>query len=186
MKGLRSIGWSAAGIMAAGAAMWGSVAQAEVPHPWQMNMQAAASPVAESFHAFHNGLLVLITLISVFVLALMLWVIIRYRVSRNPVPSKTTHNTTIEVLWTVIPVMILVGVAIPSFRILYFVDRAHDAEMTVKVTGHQWYWSYEYPDNGNFTFDANLVQEADLKAGQVRLLSTDNRIVLPVDTTVRI
>jgi cytochrome c oxidase subunit 2 len=185
MKGLRSIGWSAAGIMAA-SGLWGGVAQAEVPHPWQMNMQAAASPVAESFHAFHNGLLVLITLISVFVLALMLWVIIRYRASRNPVPSRTTHNTLIEVLWTVIPVMILVGVAIPSFRILYFVDRAHDAEMTVKVTGHQWFWSYEYPDNGNFTFDANLVPDSELKAGQVRLLSTDNKIVLPVDTTVRI
>jgi cytochrome c oxidase subunit 2 len=179
----KRIGWVAA---VAVAASWLGLAHAEAPQPWQLGFQAAASPVAERFHEFHNFLLVLITCISVFVLALLLYVIVRFRASRNPTPSRTTHNTTIEVLWTVIPVVILVVMAVPSFKLLYYVDRAHDAEMTLKVTGHQWYWSYEYPDNGNFTFDSNRVQDADLKSGQLRLLSTDNHIVLPVDTTVRV
>jgi cytochrome c oxidase subunit 2 len=183
MIGKRLTGWVAA---VAVAALWIGLAHAEAPHPWQMNFQPAASPVADRFHEFHNFLLVLITLISVFVLALLLYVIVRFRASRNPTPSRTTHNTTIEVLWTVIPVVILVVMAVPSFKLLYYVDRAHDAEMTVKVTGHQWYWSYEYPDNGNFTFDSNHVLDADLKPGQLRLLSVDNHIVLPVGTKVRI
>jgi cytochrome c oxidase subunit II len=183
MIGKRWIGWIAA---VAGAALWMAPADAEAPHPWQMNFQPAASPVAERFHEFHNFLLVLITLISLFVMFLLLYVIVRFRASRNPTPSRTTHNTTIEVLWTVIPVVILVVMAVPSFKLLYYVDRAHDAEMTLKVTGHQWYWSYEYPDNGNFTFDSNHVQDADLKPGQLRLLEVDNHIVLPVDTTVRV
>jgi cytochrome c oxidase subunit 2 len=183
MIGKRLVGGIAA---VAAAALWMASAHAEAPHPWQMNFQPAASPVAERFHEFHNFLLVLITLITIFVLGLMAYVAVRFRASRNPTPSRTTHNTTIEVLWTVIPVVILVVMAVPSFKLLYYVDRAHDAEMTVKVTGHQWYWSYEYPDNGNFTFDSNHVQDADLKSGQIRLLSVDNHIVLPVDTTVRV
>lgn len=186
MIGKRLTGWMTAA-MAAGVGFWRSIAEAaDGPQPWQLGMQPPASPVAERFHEFHGLLLILITAISVFVLILLLYVIIRFRASRNPVPSRTTHHTMIEVLWTVIPVLILVVMAIPSFRLLYFVDRARDADMTVKVTGHQWYWSYEYPDNGNFTFDSNLVQDADLKPGQLRLLEVDNHIVLPVDTTVRI
>jgi cytochrome c oxidase subunit 2 len=183
MIGRRWIGWIAA---VAVAALWIGLAHAEAPVPWQMHFQAAASPVAERFHEFHRFLLILITLITVFVLCLLLYVIVRFRASVHPVPTRTTHNTTIEVLWTVIPVIILVVMAVPSFKLLYYVDRAQNPEMTVKVTGHQWYWSYEYPDNGNFTFDSNLVQEADLKPGQLRLLEVDNHIVLPVDTTVRI
>jgi len=184
----RLIGWVAAGAVAA---VWLGLGLAEAkdlvgPRPWEMNFQPAASPVAERFHEFHNFLLVLITCISVFVLALLLYVIVRFRASRNPTPSRTTHNTTFEVLWTVIPVVILVVMAVPSFKLLYYVDRARDAEMTIKVTGHQWYWSYEYPDNGNFTFDSNHILDADLKPGQLRLLSVDNHIVLPVDTTVRV
>ncbi len=184
MRGKRLTGWIAAAAVAA-LGMVG-LAHAEAPHPWQMYFQPAASPVAERFHEFHGFLLVLITLITIFVLCLLLYVIFRFRASRNPVPSKTTHNTLIEVLWTVIPVVILVVMAVPSFKLLYYVDRAQNAEMTVKVTGHQWYWSYEYPDNGNFTFDSNLLQQADLKPGQLRLFEVDNHIVLPVDTTVRI
>jgi cytochrome c oxidase subunit 2 len=178
----RLTGW----VAAVGVMLWSALAHAEAPHPWQMYFQPAASPVAERFHEFHAFLLVLITLITAFVLGLMLYVIVRFRASANPVPSRTTHNTLIEVLWTVIPVIILVVVAIPSFKLLYYVDRAQDPDMTVKVTGHQWYWSYEYPDNGNFTFDSNLVQEADLKPGQLRLYEVDNHIVLPVNTKVRI
>lgn len=188
MSGKCSTGW----IVAAGlvlTVLWAlapGVAWAEAPHPWQLTFQPAASPVAHRFHEFHNFLLVLITLISVFVLALLLYVIVKFRASANPTPSQTTHNTLIEVLWTVIPVLILVVMAVPSFKLLYFVDRTHEAEMTVKVTGHQWYWTYEYPDHGNFAYDSNHVLDADLKPGQLRLLSVDNQIVLPVGTNVRI
>jgi len=159
---------------------------ADVPRPWEMGMQAAATPVAERQHALHNELLVIITLISVFVLALLLYAIVRFNERRNPTPSRTSHNTVIEVLWTVVPVLILVIIAIPSFKLLYFQDRTANAEMTVKVTGRQWYWSYEYPDNDNITFDSNIIQESDLKPGQLRLLDVDNRLVVPVDTNVRV
>ena len=121
-----------------------------------------------------------------FVTGLLVYVMVRFRESRNPVPSKTAHNTTIEVLWTVLPVLILVGIAIPSFRLLYLQDRVENPEMTIKAIGRQWYWSYEYPDNGNFTFDAYMVKDADLKPGQMRLLEVDNAVVVPVDTNVRL
>src|SRR5919199_97240 len=115
---------------------------ADAPRPWEMGMQAAATPVAERQHALHNELLVIITLISVFVLSLLLYVIVRFNEQRNPTPSRTSHNTVIEVLWTVVPVLILVIIAIPSFKLLYFQDRTATADMTIKVTGRQWYWSY--------------------------------------------
>jgi len=156
------------------------------PLPWQVDFQPAASPTMAQITEFNNLLLVIIVAIVVFVLALLLYVIVRFSEKRNPTPSKTTHNTTIEVLWTVIPVIILVIVAIPSFKLLYFADRAEDAEMTIKAIGRQWYWSYEYPDHGNFTFDANMVPDDELEPGQPRLLQTDNAIVLPVDTRIRI
>jgi len=183
MIGRGRAGWIAA---IAVAVLGLGVAHAEAPHPWQMYFQAPVSPVADQFHEFHGMLLVMITLIVLFVLALLLYVIVRFRASANPVPSKTTHNTLIEVLWTVIPVLILVVMAVPSFKLLYFVDRAQNADMTIKVTAHQWFWSYEYPDNGNFTFDSNLVQDADLKPGQLRLFEVDNHVVLPVGATVRV
>jgi cytochrome c oxidase subunit II len=159
---------------------------ADAPRPWEMGMQAPATPVAERQHALHNELLVIITLISVFVLALMLYAIVRFNETRNPTPSRTSHNTVIEVLWTVVPVLILVIIAIPSFKLLYFQDRTATADMTIKVTGRQWYWSYEYPDNDNITFDSNIIQDADLKPGQLRLLEVDNRLVVPVETNVRV
>jgi cytochrome c oxidase subunit 2 len=183
MIGKGRAGWIAALIVAV---LGPSAAYAEAPHPWQMYFQAAVSPVADQFHEFHGFLLVMITLIVLFVLALLLYVIVRFRASANPVPSKTTHNTLIEVLWTVIPVLILVVMAVPSFKLLYFVDRAQNPDMTIKVTAHQWFWSYEYPDNGNFTFDSNLVQDADLKPGQLRLFEVDNHLVLPVGATVKV
>jgi cytochrome c oxidase subunit 2 len=161
-------------------------ALADKPHPWQMNFQDAATPVAESLRSLHDGLLIVITAITLFVTALLAYVMVRFRESRNPVPSKTAHNTTIEVLWTVLPVLILVGIAIPSFRLLYLQDRVENPEMTIKAIGRQWYWSYEYPDHGNFTFDAYMVKDADLKPGQMRLLETDNQVVVPVDTNVRL
>lgn len=155
------------------------------PLEWQLNLQGAASPVMEGIADFHNLLLVIIISIATFVTLLLLYVITRFKASNNPVPSKTTHNTLLEVLWTVIPVLILMTIAIPSFKLLYFEDRAADAEMTVKVTGEQWYWTYEYPDNGGFTFDSMILDEGEL-GEHPRLLGVDNPVVLPVDTTVRV
>ena len=161
-------------------------ALANQPAPWGFGFQAAATPVKEALSSFHGMLLVIITLITIFVLGLLTWVVLRFRAERNPNPSKTTHNTLIEVVWTVVPVLILVIVAIPSFRLLYFLDRNPDAEMTIKVVGHQWYWAYEYPDQDGVKFDSYMIQDADLKPGQKRLLEVDNRLVLPVGTTVRV
>jgi cytochrome c oxidase subunit II len=159
---------------------------AELPKNWQLGFEEAASPTMERIVGFHNLLLIIITLITIFVTVLLLYVMYRFSEKRNPTPSRTTHNTTIEVLWTVIPVIILVIIAIPSFKLLYYADRAEDAEMTIKAIGNQWYWSYEYPDDGNFTFDAIMVETEDLQPGQYRLLETDNYVVLPVDTKIRL
>lgn len=161
-------------------------AWAGAPRDWQMGLQDAASPTMERISAFHDLLLVIITGITIFVLALLLYVMYRFSEKRNPTPSKTTHNTLIEVLWTTIPVVILVVIAIPSFKLLYYADRVEEADMTIKAIGRQWYWSYEYPDNGNFTFDAFLVADEDLKEGQLRLLETDNRVIVPVNTKIRL
>jgi cytochrome c oxidase subunit 2 len=154
--------------------------------PWQMGLREAASPTMERINDFHNLLLWITTAIAVFVLLLMLYIMMRFRASKNPTPSKNTHNTTLEVLWTVIPIVILVIIAVPSFRLLYFADRTVDAEMTIKAIGNQWFWSYEYPDHDNLTFDAIIVEDDDIQEGQIRLLTTDNDVVLPVDTNIRI
>src|SRR5690606_5968923 len=168
------------------AVMLAGPAAAQQPRDWQLGLQDAASPQMERVTDFHNLLLVVITAITLFVLALLIYVIVRFNEKRNPEPAKTTHNTMVEVLWTVVPVIILVAIAIPSFKLLYYLDRTDDAEMTLKAIGRQWYWSYEYPDSGNFTFDANMVQDADLTPEQPRLLATDNVVVLPVDTNIRL
>lgn len=154
---------------------------------WQIDLIEAATPVKEQMHWFHNGVLLpLITAISVFVLVLLLWVMIRYRAGANPNPQTFTHNTTVEVVWTLVPVAILIAISIPSFRLIYFSDRAVNPEMTIKVTGRQWYWDYEYPDHGNFLFSAYMIPDADIKDPSHRLLDTDNPVVLPVDTTIRV
>ena len=156
------------------------------PRDWQMGLQPAASTTMERVVDLHNLLLVVITLISVFVLLLLLYVMYRFSERRHPTPSKTTHNTLIEVLWTTVPVIILVLISIPSFKLLYFADRAVDAEMTIKAIGHQWYWSYEYPDHGDFTFDGIMLSDDEREEGQPRLLATDSFVVLPVDTRIRL
>src|SRR5690606_10364329 len=156
------------------------------PTAWQINFQPAASPVAERIEALHDLLLFVTVAISVLVFVLLMFVCIRYRASRSPVPSRRTHNTALEIAWTAIPVLILVVIAIPSFKLLYFMDRAVAPEMTLKAVGHQWYWSYEYPDHGDFTFDAYMIADQDLQEGQLRLFDVDNRVVLPVDTDVRV
>lgn len=157
-----------------------------VSKPWQMGFREAASPVMERIISFHNFLMVISVAIALFVTVLLAYVMIRFRASRNPTPSKTTHNALIEVTWTVVPIIILVVIAFPSFKLLYYMDKTNDPEMTLKVIGHQWYWSYEYPDHGEFAFDSILIEEADLQPGQERLLHTDNEVVLPVDTNIRI
>ena len=156
------------------------------PEPWGVNFQPSASTTMEQISSFNELLLVIISAVTVFVLALLLYVIWRFNEARNPVPSKTTHNTLLEVLWTGIPVIILVIVAVPSFKLLYYADRVEEAEVTIKAIGRQWYWSYEYPDHDNFTFDAYMIPDEDLEEGQPRLLATDNPVVLPVDTNIRI
>lgn len=186
---LRTAALGAAGIAAAITLAIAAPALAQPagqPAPWLLGMQPAIGPVAEEIHDFHDLLLWIITLISVFVLALLIYVMVRFRASANPVPSKTSHNTLVEVVWTVVPILILVVIAVPSFKLLYFADKTKEAELTIKAIGKQWFWTYEYPDNGNFTFDATMVAEGDIKDGQLRLLETDNSVVVPVDTNVRL
>ena len=173
-------------LAAIGVAAISAIACAAGPQPWQIGMQPPATPVKDRLSAFHDELLVIITLITIFVLGLLLYVIVRFHHQRNPVPTRTSHHTVIEMLWTVVPVLILVMIAIPSFKLMYYMDRVPDPEMTIKVTGHQWYWSYEYPDQGGLVFDSNLIPEADLKPDQKRLLDVDNPLVVPVDTTIRV
>ena len=165
-----------------------SGAWAAKPEPWQMGFQPAASPVMEEIEYFHDELLVIITVITAFVLGLLLYVMWRFSEKRNPTPSKTTHNTVIEVVWTVVPVLILVYIAFKSFPLLYFTDVTPEPDMTIKAVGHQWFWSYEYPDNGNFTFDAYMIADSEIDAskGQIRLLSADNNVVVPIDTTIKV
>lgn len=175
-------------LTAAGAAGASLSANAQQPHDWQMGLQTAVTPFAEAGDSFHDLLLIIITLITIFVLALLIIVMIRFNSKRNPVPSKTTHNTLIEVVWTVVPVLILVVIAIPSFRLLYLGDRVEDPEMTLEVRGYQWYWGYQYPDQQVDEYASYMIpdDEIDLEAGQLRLLSVDNPVVLPVDTDIQI
>ncbi len=163
-----------------------AVARAAQPRPWEMGMQPPATPVKDRLNAFHNELLVIIFLIAGFVMALLLYVIVRFNHRRNPVPSRTSHNAVIEILWTIVPVLILVIIAIPSFKLMYYMDRVPNPDMTIKVTGHQWYWSYDYPDQKDLAFDSNIIQQADLKPGQLRLLEVDNPLVVPIHTNIRV
>ena len=177
-----------AGVLCGGVALALSAtgaAMAAAPVPWQMDLQPPAGSLAEMATDLHNLLLVVITLISLFVLALLIYVGVCFRASRNPNPSKTSHHTVIEILWTVIPVLILVGIAVPSFRLLYYMDRTNETDMVIKVTGNQWYWNYSYPDEG-IAFDSYMVDEANLKPGQPRLLTVDNPMVVPEGTRIKL
>lgn len=161
-------------------------AQAAGAQPWQLGFQDAVTPVMRAINDFHNFLMVIIVVVTLFVVGLLAYCIIRFRAKANPVPSTTAHNTLIEVLWTVIPVLILVVIAVPSYKLLYLQRDIPKADMTIKAIGNQWYWTYEYPDHGNFSFDSLMVDEKDLKPGQPRLLAVDNNIVVPVGKTVRV
>jgi len=152
---------------------------------WGIGLQEAATPVAESMNSFHNLLLYVITAIVIFVLALLIYVAVRFREKRNPVPSRTVHNTLIEVIWTAVPVAILVVLAFPSFDLLYEGHDTQGAEMNVKIYGNTWNWTYEYPDHGNFQITANMVPTDELKEGQPRNLATDVLAVVPSGTKIR-
>jgi cytochrome c oxidase subunit II len=175
--GRRLLGLTVAGMALAA----GGVALGDQPRPWEITLQDAATPVMENIISFHNLLLVIITVITLFVLALLVIVVVKFNAKANPVPSKTTHNTLIEVAWTLIPVLILVAIAVPSFRLLFQQLDIPKADLTVKATGKQWYWSYSYPDNGKFEFDSLLAQDK-----QPRLLGVDNEMVVPVNKVIRV
>ncbi|MGE0223446.1 MAG: cytochrome c oxidase subunit II [Acetobacteraceae bacterium] len=164
----------------------GGSAMAQAPRPWEMGMQPAFSPIKERIIDLHNLVLVIITLITIFVGILLVWVMVRYNAKKNPVPSQTSHNTVLEIAWTVVPVLILVIIAIPSFRLIYYQDRTPNPDMTVKVIAHQWYWEYNYPDSGDFSIESRYVHDEDLKPGQLRLLDVDNPMVIPVGKKIRI
>ena len=173
-----------AGLAVAGAAMLASgAAFAELgqPSPWEWTLQPSGSPVMDNIHWFHNVLLAIITIITLFVLGLLIAVVVKFNARANPVPSRTTHNTLIEVAWTLIPVLILVSIAVPSFRLLFLQLDLPKADITVKATGKQWYWSYAYPDNGKFEFDSLMAQDK-----QPRLLGVDNEMVVPVNKVIRV
>ena len=172
------------GVAVAGVALVTSTAAfAELgqPAPWEFRLQESGSIVMDNITWFHNVLLVIITVITLFVLALLIAVMVKFNARANPTPSRTTHNTLIEVLWTIVPVLILVFIAVPSFRLLFLELDVPKADLTVKATGKQWYWSYAYPDNGKFEFDSLLVADK-----QPRLLGVDNEMVVPVNKVIRV
>jgi cytochrome c oxidase subunit II len=177
--GQRLLGLAVAGI--ASITCGSAFAELGQPAPWEFKLQPSGSPVMDNITWFHNFLFVLITCITLFVLALLIIVVIKFNARANPVPSRTTHNTLIEVAWTLIPVLILVGIAVPSFRLLFLELDIPKADLTIKATGKQWYWSYAYPDNGKFEFDSLMSQEK-----QPRLLGVDNEMVVPVNKVIRV
>jgi cytochrome c oxidase subunit 2 len=156
------------------------------PSPWQMDLQGSATPVMDEISGFNYFLLWIIGVISAFVLGLLLIIIVRFNARANPTPSRTTHNTPLEIIWTIVPVIILAVIAVPSFRLLFVELDVPHPDLTIKATGKQWFWSYAYPDNGNFEFDSLMVQTKDLKPGQPRLLTVDNEMVVPVNKVVHV
>ena len=158
-----------------------------LPKDWQLGFSEPATELMSDVIAFHSYILMpIITGISILVLALLLYIAYRYNSNRNQIASTTTHNTLIEVLWTVIPVILLIIIAIPSFRILYTAETIPKADLTIKAIGNQWYWSYEYPDYDDFSFDANMLQDEELSDPSLRLLETDTQIVVPVNKVVKL
>jgi cytochrome c oxidase subunit 2 len=170
-------------VLAGGGAALAALGQ---PSPWQFGLQQSATPVMDNIIWFHDFLLYIITAIVGFVLVLLLVVMVRFNARSHPTPSRTTHNTLLEVAWTTIPIVILLVIAVPSFKLLFFELIPPPAELTVKATGKQWYWTYGYPDNGGFEFDSNLVKDEELKQDQPRLLTADTEMVVPVNKNVHV
>ena len=183
---LRTIFALASGLIAGAFSVAGDAVAAGRSEPWQMGFQTPASPVMDRIVEFHDQLFVIEMMIVVLVMGILLTIFIRFNSKANPVPAKTTDNTLLEVIWTGVPVFILMIVAVPSLKLLYYADAAQEVEMTVKITGNQWFWSYSYPDHGDIEFDSVLIPDDELKEGQPRLLSVDNPVVLPAQTAVRL
>ncbi len=178
---------SLAACSAACVASGGAVAQVvQAPRPWEIGMQAAHSPVERHVQSLNALLLWIIVVITAFVAGLLLYVVWRYNAARHPIPTRTSHNTVLEIAWTLLPVLVLLVMAVPSFKLIYFENRTYSPDMTIKVTGHQWYWEYGYPDSGDIHFDSYMVPQEDLKPGMIRNLSADNQLVLPVGKNIRI
>lgn len=180
MKALKTSLLAAIGLLAA------MPAWAQSPRNWQLSFQAPHSPVQQSIEGLHSLVVWLMALVTVFVAALLGYVMWRYSAKKNPVASRVSHHTALEVAWTVLPVLILVVIAIPSFRLVYFEDRTAAADLTIKVTGHQWYWEFTYPDQGGIDFSSYVIPEDQLKPGQLRNLEVDNRLVVPAGKNIRI
>ncbi|WP_237214773.1 cytochrome c oxidase subunit II [Falsiroseomonas oryziterrae] len=178
--------FATAGTALAQTAQGGAAPMIGAPQPWGMGLQASGGPIKDAISSFNSLVFWIIVAITIFVFLLLVWVVVKYSAAANPKPSRTSHNTALEIAWTVVPVLILLVIAIPSFRLIYYQDRAVDAEFTINVQGRQWYWHYAYPDQGNFTFDSYPVQDADIRPGQIRALSVDNPLVIPVGANVRI
>ena len=158
---------------------------ADKPKKWQLGFQDAATPVMEKITDLHNLLLVIIGVIGLFVVVAILYIAFRFHEKRNKKPATFSHNTTIEIIWTTVPVLILLVIAVPSFKLLFYMDHTATPEMTLKATGNMWYWKYDYPEH-KIEFDSNIIPEADLKPGQMRLLEVDNQIIVPVNTNIRL
>jgi len=170
------------------------VVQRDAARPWQMGFQDPATPIAEGIIRFHHDLMFVLVFVSVFVAWIMARCVMHFNQAANPTPSTVVHGTRIEVVWTIIPARILVGIAVPSFALLYSVDERVDPALTIKVVGHQWYWSYEYSDyvpvegkegSGGRAFDSYMLPDDELTTGQLRLLEVDHRLVMPIDTHIR-
>lgn len=184
--GRRLLGFVVAGIALALVTSTAAFAELGQPAPWEVRLQQSGSTVMDNIHWFHNVLLVIITLITLFVLGLLITVIVKFNARANPTPSRTTHNTLIEVAWTLIPVLILVGIAVPSFRLLFLQLDLPKADLTIKATGKQWYWTYNYPDE-KIEFDSLLAcDESRTKCTEPRLLTVDNNVVVPVNKVIRV
>jgi cytochrome c oxidase subunit II len=156
------------------------------PWPWEIGFQFSGSPIKAELTQFNTILTIIISLVVLVVLGLLVFVLLRFNARHHPTPSRRTHNTPLEVIWTLIPVLILAAVAVLSLPLLFHITRIPNAEMTLKITGNQWFWSYQYPDDGGFGFDSYMIDEKDLKPGQLRLLETANHVVLPIDTVIQL
>lgn len=157
---------------------------ADKPRPWQITLQDAATSRMHAITHMHDFLLWVIGLIAFIVMALLGYTLWRFRASKNKIPSSTTHHTMLEIIWTTIPALVVLAIAIPSVKLIYEFDRSVDADITIKVTGHQWYWSYDY-EGKNISFDSRMIPEKDLQKGQIRNLDVDHRLVIPVGKTVK-
>jgi cytochrome c oxidase subunit II len=183
LKRLAILAMTLCAVLASGKGAWAAYGQ---PTEWQLGLQQSATPVMDYIIWFHDYLLYIISGIAGFVLILLIVIMVRFNARANPTPSRTTHNTLLEVAWTIIPIFILMGIAVPSFKLLFLQLNLPAADMTVKATGKQWYWTYSYPDNGKIEFDSLMLKDGERKEGQPRLLAVDNEMVVPVNKSVRV